>query len=184
MSRAWMPMYWGDYFANTRDLTTLQHGAYLILIGHYWEHKGLPTDDKQLAVIVGMTPSAWKTIKGPIEDKFLDGWRHSRIEEELAAAARKQAQRETAGKKGGMASVLSRSVLQGQIASVVQAEVQRTVKRTSSGRLGENEAEEAAAVNGSATNHISKKDSFLRSERSVAEIIEEANRRKQRSGAQ
>lgn len=175
MSKAWMPMYWGDYFANTRDLTTIQHGAYLMLIGHYWEHKGLPTDDKQLAVIVGMAPSAWKAIKGPIEAKFLDGWRHGRIEDELTTAAKKQAQREMAGKKGGMASVLSRSILQGQITSIAQAEVKRSVKRISSGRLSEIEANGVTMVNGSATNHISKKDSFLTESSSE---LEEAVRKK------
>lgn len=175
MSKVWMPMYWGDYFANTRDLTTLQHGAYLLLIGHYWEHKGLPTDDKKLAVIVGMKTSAWKAIKEPIEAKFLDGWKHGRVEEELATAAKKQAQREAAGKKGGMASVLSRSVLQGQIISTVQAEVQRAVKRTSSDRLIEIEAN----VNGSATNHISKKeDSLFIRARDPAVVAEDYRRRK------
>lgn len=158
MSKAWMPMYWGDYFANTRDLTTLQHGAFLLLIGHYWEHKSLPTNDTQLATIVGLPTRAWKNIKGPIAAKFQDDWKHPRIERELAIAQKKQIQRQLAGHKGGMASVMSRSVLQGQIASTVQAEVKRSLKRNSIERISENEPNGEAKLNIPVTNHISKKE--------------------------
>jgi uncharacterized protein YdaU (DUF1376 family) len=40
MSRAWMPLYVGDYPRDTRDLDALQHGACLLLIMHYWQHEG------------------------------------------------------------------------------------------------------------------------------------------------
>ena len=51
----WMPLYVGDYRADTTHLNATQHGAYLLLIMHYWQHGGLPDDDEQLARIACMS---------------------------------------------------------------------------------------------------------------------------------
>jgi Protein of unknown function (DUF1376) len=49
-ARPWMPFYVGDYLRDTMHLTQAQHGAYVLLILHYWAHGGLPADDLRLAV--------------------------------------------------------------------------------------------------------------------------------------
>ena len=40
MKYKFMPMFWGDFFANTLHLTAQELGAYTALIGHVWEHDG------------------------------------------------------------------------------------------------------------------------------------------------
>lgn len=100
----WMPFYWGDYLRDTAHLDTLEHGAYMLLIGHYWINgKGIASADKRLAAVTGMTIDAWKEIKPTIKEFFTveDGfWRHSRIDEEIKTAGNKAEARSDAGKRG------------------------------------------------------------------------------------
>ncbi len=84
---SFMKMYWGDYFADTRHLSTLQHGAYLLLIAYYWSSgKPLPDDDKILQRITGLHGNSWKAVR-KILGKFFtinNGvWSHKRIDAEL-----------------------------------------------------------------------------------------------------
>lgn len=87
---AYMPMFWGDYLRDTGHLGAVEHGGYLLLIGHYWTSgKPLPDNDVMLARIARMTPDEWKQAR-PILEAFFqvtDGvWRHRRVEAELAKA--------------------------------------------------------------------------------------------------
>jgi uncharacterized protein YdaU (DUF1376 family) len=87
MSKAWMPLYWGDYYADTGHLRTVEHGAYLLLIGHYWCNGSLPDDDRKLARITKMRIEDWKRIRPTVGAFFGNGWRHARIEAELGRLA-------------------------------------------------------------------------------------------------
>lgn len=99
MKYPWMPFYVGDYIANTRHLTTLQHGAYLLLLMHYWVHGGLPTDEKKLAAIAQLTHQQWLNNCLTIVEFFDKGWKHPRLEKELARAKNISEQRSLAGLK-------------------------------------------------------------------------------------
>jgi len=55
-----MPLFVADYRSKTSHLSAAQHGAYLLLIMHYWETGGLPSDDGALARVASMSPSEWK----------------------------------------------------------------------------------------------------------------------------
>jgi uncharacterized protein YdaU (DUF1376 family) len=171
MSRAWMPLYWGDYLRDTRDLSTLQHGAYLLLMAHYWQHAALPDDEKQLAAIVGLSPKAWRKIAPPIAAKFQNDWRHKRIDAEIAKAERVLMQRRISGAKGGHRSAVTRSVALGS--AIVAAQRRAQMSGPGAGRANASAIAAAhAQANGSAkseqtdTNHNHNRN--LSSSESVA----------------
>lgn len=106
--RAWMPLYVGDYLGDTGHLTTSQHGAYLLLMMHYWRKGGLPDDDEQLSAITKLPLNIWKSYRNIIQAFFYDGWYHKRIEEELAVMEAKTRKRAAAGSKGGTQATINR----------------------------------------------------------------------------
>lgn len=99
-----MPLYIADYRADTAHLSAAQHGAYLLLIMHYWTTGGLPDDDGALARIACMTAAEWRKHRPVIAALFSPGWKHKRIEFELSEAARIS----EAGRAGGKASAVAR----------------------------------------------------------------------------
>ena len=107
---AWMPLWIGAYLADTMRLTTIQHGAYLLLLMAYWrEREALPDVDDELRGITKTEKSEWKFMR-PVLAKFFkvaDGvWWHKRVEQEIAAAdvrsakAKEKAQRAAQGRWG------------------------------------------------------------------------------------
>lgn len=99
MTRAEMPLHIPDYRADTGHLSTLEHGAYLLLIMHYWMTGGLPDDDARLARITGMGLQEWTEAKPALEPLFTAGWRHKRVERELRKVQVSEVRSE-AGKAG------------------------------------------------------------------------------------
>lgn len=97
----WMPIYIGDYLADTGHLTTTQHGAYLLLLMHYWRKRELPTEDKQLAAIAKLPLRIWLDSKEIIQAFFHDGWKHKRLEEEIQKRLVVSEKRAAAGSEGG-----------------------------------------------------------------------------------
>lgn len=102
-----MPLWIGDYLADTMRLTRDQHGGYLLLIMSYWrDGKPLPDDDEALCAVTRSTPSEWKKLR-PILSKFFkveEGvWRHGRIDHELQKAAENYASKVERAKAGAAA---------------------------------------------------------------------------------
>lgn len=85
-NRAWMPLHIADYLADTGHLTAAEHGAYLLLIMHYWQKGALPTDERLIARIARLSTDQWAESRDVIADLFSDGWTHKRIDAELTKA--------------------------------------------------------------------------------------------------
>jgi uncharacterized protein YdaU (DUF1376 family) len=112
MKRPWMPLYVGDYLGDTGHLTTAQHGAYLLLMMHYWRKGELPDDDRQLSKITKLPLRTWCEYRPTLQDFFHSGWKHKRIDAELERMLRVSEKRAIAGQKGGLGSALSRMKLE------------------------------------------------------------------------
>lgn len=85
-----MPLWIGAYLADTMKLTTLQHGAYFLLLMAYWRERAALKDcDDELRAITKTEKSEWKKLR-PVLEKFFvlrDGvWWHKRVEVEMAKA--------------------------------------------------------------------------------------------------
>jgi len=96
----WMPLYVGDYLSDTRHLNTTEHGAYLLLIMYAWTHAGtIPADSERLRRITGLSPREWKASWPTIREFFFsdhDGFRHARIDREIARQKEKVGKRRDA----------------------------------------------------------------------------------------
>ncbi len=103
MSHPWMPLYVADYLADTGHLSTTDHGAYLLLIMHYWQNGALPDDERKLARICRLAPEEWALARETLAGLFGDRWSHKRIDVELVRTEERYRKRVEAGRKGGLA---------------------------------------------------------------------------------
>lgn len=84
---AWMPLDVADYLKDTSHLQAHEHGAYMLLIMRYWQNGGLPSDEALIRRYSLLTPEQWIESRTVLAALFNDGWRHKRIDAELAKAA-------------------------------------------------------------------------------------------------
>lgn len=109
----YMSFYVADYLADTSHISTLEHGAYLLLIFNYWQRGGpLPANDLYLARIARMTPDEWREARPTIEPFFteIDGqWHHKRIDADLARTADAIDEKKKAGRASAHARAQRKS---------------------------------------------------------------------------
>lgn len=85
-NRAWMPLHIADYLSDTGHLTATEHGAYLLLIMHYWQNGALPESERVIARIAKMSAEQWEESRDILAMLFGPGWTHKRIDAELSKA--------------------------------------------------------------------------------------------------
>lgn len=84
-----MPMYWGDYLADTAHFTNAEHGAYMLLIAFYWTNGKLPEDEEAIRRVAKASAHQWKKMRPVLVEKFSPEWKHKRIDTELAKSLEK-----------------------------------------------------------------------------------------------
>lgn len=100
----WMPLYIGDYLADTIRLTAEQHGAYLLLLMEHWMRGPIPDDDEVLSQITRLPIDRWNKTRGLFLGYFsvIDGfWINKRCTAEKQKADAFLAKQKANGAKGG-----------------------------------------------------------------------------------
>jgi len=105
MSFAFMPLYSGDYLRDTRHLSPLRHGVYLLLLMHCWDQKGpVPLDEQEAAGVANCRSSdeieALRYILARFFIRCEDGWYNKRMQAEIERAESISRARSEAGRQG------------------------------------------------------------------------------------
>lgn len=102
----WMPLLVDKYLGDTTDLTTEQHGAYLLLLMSMWKKDGvLPSDEMRLASIAKMAPAKWRANRVVLMEFFKpttdgSGITQKRLTQELQRSKAHTDAKAEAGAKG------------------------------------------------------------------------------------
>ncbi|MDB5584290.1 MAG: hypothetical protein JWR80_9466 [Bradyrhizobium sp.] len=108
-----LPLWTDAYLGDTTHLTTIEHGAYLLLLMTAWRTSGccLPDDDRLLARYARMNGQQWKRVRPIIAAFFAieDGqWRQPRLTDEREAVKRHRQLQSDKGRAGAQAKALKK----------------------------------------------------------------------------
>jgi len=114
----YIQLYVADYLADTAHLSTLENGAYLLLIFNYWQRgesfkaKDQHSLNKRLASVARMSSDEWESVKDSLSDFFEISeteWKHARIDRDLDAVNSKSEKAKAAGKASAASKANARS---------------------------------------------------------------------------
>jgi uncharacterized protein YdaU (DUF1376 family) len=101
----WMPLYVSDFLVDTTHLSTVEAGAYLLLLMGAWNRGGvLPNDDVQLGRICRCSSLEWSSLKlvlAPFFEITDTHWIQHRLLREKVKANNRCETRTRVGKLGG-----------------------------------------------------------------------------------
>ncbi|NVJ97093.1 MAG: DUF1376 domain-containing protein [Alphaproteobacteria bacterium] len=103
-----LPVFTDAYLADTRHLTTEEHGAYLLLLMCAWRTRGcaLRDEDRFLARTAGVSAYKWRKLRPVLADFFQieEGyWRQKKLSEVYRNVGERVARNRANGAKGGRA---------------------------------------------------------------------------------
>ena len=124
-----LPFFTDAYLADTRHLTTEEHGAYLLLLMCAWRTRGccLKDNDRLLARIAGVSPTRWRRLKPNLVEFFTvtDGlWQQKKLSYVYDTVAKKVARNRTNGARGGRATAAKHKNTTGHISAEAGAYAQ------------------------------------------------------------
>jgi len=101
---------------DTTHLSTVEHGAYLLLLMTAWRTNGcsLPDDDRLLARYARLSGQQWKRMRPVLEDFFVvrgGRWRQPRLTDERDSVKRFSESQSRKGKRSAVARALKRNDL-------------------------------------------------------------------------
>lgn len=108
-----LPLWTDAYIADTQHLTNEEHGVYLRLLMFAWRTPdcSLPDDDRRLALMVGVTPKKWASLKTAVMVfwSLEDGrWMQKRLTAEREFVERNRKQKSAAGVASSEAKALKK----------------------------------------------------------------------------
>lgn len=106
-----LPLWTDAYLGDTTHLTTIEHGAYLLLLMVAWRTAdcALPDDDRLLARYARLEPRQWKRVKPILAEFFVieDGkWTQGRLVDEREAVRTYRQKQSEKGVASGKARAL------------------------------------------------------------------------------
>lgn len=106
MALSWYPFYPGDYSRDTAHLSIIEHGAYRLLLDHYYSSGGpLPANAQQLHRICRAFADAEQAAIATVLSQFFtledDGYHHHRADTEIAKGAAISEKRAQAARSRG-----------------------------------------------------------------------------------
>ena len=194
MSLRFIAFYMEDYRRKTNYLSTLEHGAYFLLLQECWTFGKIPIEPAKRAAIVKMTLKEWNKIAPTINQFFREDGTNKRASEEIEKAEvislkRSQAARE-AGRASGRSRLLASSRklkyepnVQREVHRHVQPYVQPDVRQTLNPTLSNCQPtlESKITTTSSGTARESKQDGSLATALDDSALREPKEERKQES---
>ena len=109
-----MPLFTDAYLGDTTHLTTIEHGAYLLLLMVAWRTPecSLPDDDNLLSRYTKLGPKQWERIRPILEQFFIvrnGQWIQQRLQKERVAVKQRVNRNSLAGKASALKRKETRS---------------------------------------------------------------------------